>query len=102
MPKESKDHLADIVNNDGRHYHAIDLMPPWTRSACSMSDLIAEHQLALAGPWRPLARLHAQTIVETPERAVAYVLKSLTRGRVTSDELLVLPRARSETSAHRP
>ena len=101
VPKRSKDHLTDIAINEGRHYHAIDLMPPWTRNACTLSDLVDQHQLTLVGTGRPLARLHVKTIFDTPEKAVSYTLKSLTRGRATADDLIILPRAKNETSAHR-
>lgn len=101
VPKHAKDHLTDIVINDGRHYHAIDLMPPWTRNVCTLSDLVDQHQLMLVGTGRPLARLHVKTILDTPEKAVSYTLKSLTRGRATVDDLIILPRAKSEASAYR-
>jgi hypothetical protein len=45
---------------------------------------------------RPLARVHAQPILNDPGYVTEYVLKSLSRQRFSLDDLVILPRSRSE------
>jgi hypothetical protein len=52
-----------------------------------------EHPLAR----HPLARVHAQPIISDPGYVTEYAFKSLARGRVSTDDIIIiLPRSRSE------
>lgn len=96
VPKYERDRFSAISINDGRHLHAIDLSPPWTRTASNLADIVAERQFLLAGHDRPLSHVYAETMTGTPEEATAYVMKAVGRGRASLDDMIILPRARSE------
>jgi hypothetical protein len=60
-----------------------------------------QHQSRYARPKHeqldyPLMRVHAEPIVRTPAEAMEYILKALLRRWAHPDELLILPKARSE------
>ncbi len=44
----------------------------------------------------PLMRVHAQPIVQTPDKATEYTLKSIPRRRADPGEIFTLPKAQSE------
>ncbi len=96
VPKYNRDTLSAISINDGRHLHALDLTPPWTRVACTLADLVTDHQSSLAGHDRPLSHVYAETMTGTPEQATGYVTKAIGRGRANLDELIIMPRAHGE------
>jgi len=94
--KVFKDYFANIAINDGLHMHAVALTPWFTR----LGQDLEGHFLSVQKPYftadTPLMRIHAGTITRSPEKVVDYVLKSLKTHRSLSDDVLILPRVRSE------
>ena len=94
--KHFPDHLANIVINDGLHMPMAALTPPASRLGTSLEGHIDDHQSRYFPACGLLHRIHATEVTETPDIVVGYVMKSVPRGRCGGDELLVLPRTRSE------
>lgn len=98
--KEGRDSLIDISINDGQHGHMLALESPMSRlvkRGISLSDHImydAQEIYVQSEPY--LHRIHCKAVVETPDRVTDYVLKALKTLRTSVDDILVLPRARSE------
>jgi len=96
VPKHEKSGVTEIALNDGRHAHAIGLMPTNSRMRGTLDEHFEERQDLYAGPGRAIARVHAKPITFSPAYAMEYALKSLSRGRTNSDDMLILPRTYSE------
>ena len=94
VPKRSKPAGNLIELNHGLHLHGVLIVPPRSRLETSADVHFADHQQRYAR-W-PLAEVDVVPIVKTPEIALDYVLKSVRRGRFSFDDVLILPRARSE------
>lgn len=94
VPKHGRKALRDVSLNDGAHLHFIALVGPNPRMKESLAEHLDEDQARYVR--HPLFRIHAVEITDTPARATRYVLKSLERGRVSPDDVIVLPRAVSE------
>lgn len=93
--KLDRNHLSDIVINDGRHYHGITLQPPGNR----LNEPFSQHLIANESRYRHLTqieRLHAVDLTRTPVKATDYVMKTVKRGRASTDEIIVLPRLHGE------
>ncbi len=91
--------VQDSAINDGLHLHAMVLVPPNARTGGKLSAIIEESpQAFLAGPGMPLNRLHVIEIEKTVRQAAGYALKSVKRGRLGAEDILVLPRHQSEIS----
>jgi len=101
VSKSGKMTLREASVNDGRHMHVNALIPTGTRLPNQFNLWLAENDHHYAGPGRAIAGLQVQRIYETPEKAFDYDLKSLGRGRATSDDILVLPRTHSEMRAYK-
>ncbi|MBB4114577.1 hypothetical protein FHT80_003928 [Rhizobium sp. BK226] len=95
--KKVKKAIHGITNNDGMHFGGIYLVPPKTRTAMNLEDVVdrARPQLMRSGI---LTNVHVKPIKDTPRKAAGYVLKSVDRLRIGSDEILILPRHHSEMS----
>lgn len=98
VPKRFKDHLANIVLNDGAHMHGIVLQPPTARMERGLSYFIDDNQHIVHGPQHAFQRVRSQEIEETPEKVCSYALKSLARRRIESTDILILPQSHSELS----
>lgn len=98
VPRHDRSVLRDVAVNDGRHIHAVAVTPPMSRLKQSLSDHIEAAQAHYVEPGGPLVRLHAKPIVDAPDYVTEYVLKSIPRGRVDANQIIVLPRATSELS----
>jgi hypothetical protein len=96
VSKMVKSTVRDVRVNDGRHAHINTLVPQISRLRLPFNLWLAQHADRFAGPGHAIARIHVTRITETPDRTFDYALKSLSRGRATSDDVLVLPRTRSE------
>ncbi|WAJ27857.1 hypothetical protein [Antarcticirhabdus aurantiaca] len=95
VPKHAKTSLGDVTINGGLHMHAIALLPPTSRLTGGLDQHFAAHQALYVRPGFPLCRLHAEPILRTPGTATEYVLKSIRRGRVSGDQILLLPQDRA-------
>jgi hypothetical protein len=96
VPKRQKLSLRDATLNDGLHYQGIALIPPGSRLKDGLDVHFRHHQSLYVRPKQPLARLRADPIIKDPGYVTEYVLKSLMRQRFSLDEVLILPRSRSE------
>lgn len=94
VAKRSKPTAIAPVLNDGLHMHALLLVPPHSRLTTTADAHFRDHQ-RLYSRW-PLDRVDVRSIDHTPERALAYVLKSIRRRRLSFDHVLILPRALAE------
>ena len=94
VPKRAKMSLRDVVINGGRHWHAIVLVPPFCRLRVPFDRLINENPRLFA--IGPISRVHAVSIDSDPSYVTGYGLKSISRGRASFDDLLILPRTKSE------
>jgi hypothetical protein len=91
VPKHAKTSLQDVTLNGGLHMQGIALLPPASRLNAGLDRHFAAHQALYVRSGFPLCRLHAEAILQTPEIATEYVLKSIRRGRVSGDQILLLP-----------
>jgi hypothetical protein len=94
--KNNKQSLADVVINEGLHVHSLLLEPPWTRLTVPVDRHIADHWGLYLGRFGRLARIHVEPITHDPAYVTDYALKALKIGRVSGDELLILPRSSGE------
>ncbi|MFP9138553.1 hypothetical protein ACLI1C_15345 [Devosia sp. XGJD_8] len=101
VQKLLKTTLADARVNNGAHMHIPALSPPNTRLDLPFNLWLDQNKTRYSGPGHAIARIYVQRVYETPENAFDYALKSLGRGRATSDDVLVLPRTRSEIHTRR-
>ena len=100
VPKREKSKLRDVVINDGVHIHAALLTPSVSRISEEPLDV---HFAGLDRWYRQDTRLrsiHIKPIIVTPEKAADYVFKSVGR-RFSWDDLLILPKTRSEMPSKR-
>ncbi len=96
VPKRDRQTVRDVIVNDGQHYHAISLMPPASRLEESLDDHFYYEQGRYTRD--PLFRIDAVRIDANPAYVARYLMKSLERGRIDPDQILVLPRSFSEVS----
>lgn len=105
VPKKRKfkwDHLVNIAINDGLHFHAVYLHPPFTRLKVCFETHYAEKQLTYVKPDGPMSRIHVKPITYTPHRAIRYIMKQVERERIDSVDLLVLPKTHDELAGRLP
>lgn len=89
--------LSDIMINDGMHVHAFFMVPPNAKTADRLGDIVGRSPKSfLVGEGMPLARLHVEPIERTAPKAALYTLKQISRKRMTSADILVLPKSQSE------
>jgi len=84
VAKYDKQSKADVMTNDGLHFHAILLMPPLSR----LRDSIVEHfeskkHLYINGRLR---RIDIRPITHDVDQVTDYVFKSLKNGRISDDD----------------
>ncbi|TPW25998.1 hypothetical protein [Pararhizobium mangrovi] len=96
VPKRDRDHIHDVVPNDGRHMHALAFKPPNSRMRGCMADYLEDHQSLYSGRNRPIWHLHGERITYDEGKAMGYGLKALTRGWIDNDAVTVLPRRHKE------
>jgi hypothetical protein len=99
--KLEKELLRNVQVNGGLHFNGILLLPP--KKYCRRdSDLrtyglirhFHDHQSSYYRDDRPLDRLHATRITEGS--MADYAFKALKHGKITSNDLLILPRSVTE------
>lgn len=91
VPKKSKNSVSDVALNDGLHIGGIALLPPVSRLDTGLDTHFASNADTYTRLGTNLRRIGAKPILETPRRAVDYSFKALRRGRVTYDDILLLP-----------
>lgn len=93
---------ADSMINDGMHMHILAMIPPNGREGRRLTDVIANAPTSfLIGKTAPLSRIHVMPIEKTLARAAAYTLKSVDRKRTTPEDVIILPRSKSELNSWR-
>jgi hypothetical protein len=93
---KKKTFRSNIIINDGLHFHALLLIPPVSRLACSFQEHFLKHEAMYLNKCRIVARLDVEPIVtESSERLIYYFFKALKRG-LSYDDILILPKVRSE------
>ncbi|MBY5572189.1 hypothetical protein HFO55_34390 [Rhizobium leguminosarum] len=95
VPKKHFKALDGIHHNDGMHFGGLYLVPPKARTASNLMDIVERSRPVLMRSGL-LTAIHVEPVLFSPEKATRYVLKSLERFRIGNEEVLVLPRSRSE------
>ncbi|MGO7955416.1 hypothetical protein [Rhizobium leguminosarum] len=93
--KKTKKAINGITNNDGMHFGGIYLVPPKSRTAMNLEDVVDRAMPKIMRTGK-LTHIHVKPMRATPSKAAGYVLKSVERLRIGSGEILILPRVRSE------
>ena len=96
VPKRSKSPMRDIAINNGLHVHALAIFAPGGRLKTGLSEHFCDHQQLYVRRDFSLHRVHAEPITCRPDYVAEYAFKSVIRRRVQLDEIIILPRARSE------
>ncbi|CAN7472823.1 hypothetical protein [Mesorhizobium caraganae] len=94
--KRDKGSFRDNAVNDGLHFHGVGLMPPVSRMTESLEDHIDNYQTMYSGAHRDLFRVHVQAIEDEVAEVAGYALKGIENPRINPDDVLILPRTRSE------
>jgi hypothetical protein len=94
--KSRKVSAYDRVVNEGWHFNGCLLLPPQEkcRLRVRLDDHFRTNRRLYCTPEHPLGRIHV-TPMSFPAIA-GYVLKQHSRGNVSSDDILILPRSTSE------
>jgi hypothetical protein len=95
--KRKKRSLNDVSINDGLHYGGIALTPPISRFRSPLDTYFEENQKKYVN--RRLARIHVEPIISNDWYVTDYVAKSIKRGTVSEDDIVILPRTPSEMPA---
>jgi len=93
--KKSKTNSAQTFVNAGLHWHIIVLLSPKGRNLALDGDF-AHRPWCYHGPDRTISQIHICPIDRNPGDVSDYVQKALRNGKLDEDELLILPKARSE------
>ena len=93
--KFTKQKLRDVSVNDGQHVHVVALQPRGSRMRQHFATFVEENQQVLIGNDR-CSRVHAAPIIHDLPNAMSYTWKTLQRGVVDMDSMILLPRCRSE------
>jgi hypothetical protein len=94
VPKHRKQKVSDVTINDGLHMHGL-LVVPWE---CRLKEDVISHLQRHDGLYRkaPLRRIDIQPIENNLAFVVDYVFKSVKKGRVSYDDVILLPKSSSE------
>lgn len=95
--KRRKTSVQDAHVNDGLHFHAILLLPPWSR----VEDVSAHFEQLRATYSRiaHLDRVDVEPLISRPYHVVGYVLKQVYKQRFEAGDIMPLPREVSELAA---
>jgi hypothetical protein len=99
--KNSKQPLRYVTINDGLHLHAILLVPPHSRLREGVQQHFIDNQRLYVGSHNRLISLDVQPAVTRPGYVTGYALKAVANGRFAYDEVLILPKSRSEILTRR-
>jgi hypothetical protein len=99
VPKHNRQTLRRVAKNDGLHLHALVAIPPFSRLRQRWDILVKRSHANGFRPNGDLASLHVAYVDRTSRKVVDYVFKSLSRGRCTVDDILILPEGRAERTS---
>lgn len=91
VPKRQKQRLVDVTINDGCHLHVIVLVPPHSRLRRPFEHFVPKNLHLFMG--ETVFRVHVEPFDRTYDRGVRYFAKSLTRRRISFDDVIFLPRS---------
>ena len=94
--KHVRQRLADVAVNGGAHVHAVAFDPPWSRLRQDLVEHFERHRAVYVHARYPLRTIDVEPITHDLAYVVDYGRKSVTRGRVGEDAMLVLPRTLEE------
>jgi hypothetical protein len=86
--------IEDVSVNNGLHYGGIALTPPYSRFKSTLDAYFDEYQDTYVN--KKLERIHVTPITWNPANVTDYVAKSFKRGRVSDEDIIILPKAISE------
>lgn len=90
--KNEKKSIRDFHVNYGYHFHGILLVPEETRIKTSFSDHVSDNIELYEVRLRQVDKLHVEKITTDTARVVDYVFKSVTSGRISYDDgIVILP-----------
>ncbi len=92
--KWEKKSIRDVSVNNGLHYTGIALTPPFSRFCSTLDVHFMQHQQDYLSD--KLARIHAKAILWDPRYVTNYAAKSVKRGRVSQEHIIILPRTIGE------
>jgi hypothetical protein len=92
--------LVDVVINGGLHVHGVLLVPPVSRLPIPADEHFRQQQALYVGDRSHFRAIDVRPIDRDLPRVVDYIMKSISRRRFTThdvlDDVLVLPRATAE------
>lgn len=98
VAKREKDLVRNLNVNGGLHFNGCLLLPPYDR--CRLNEPLDKHfrrhQERYYWDEHPLDRIHVEPTQDGT--MIDYAFKHIIRGNVPYDDILILPRARSELS----
>jgi hypothetical protein len=94
--KHEKVSLSKVTINDGLHFNGIFLLPAISRLKTGFRTHMHEHKRFYADGKRGLRRIQVERIRQAPGYVADYALKALKHGRISYDDLLILPKHSSE------
>ena len=92
--KHEKKSIEDVSINNGLHYGGIALTPPVSRFHSTLEAHFNQDQDKYVN--EKLARIHVTPITWDPDYVTDYVAKSFKRGRVSDEDIIILPKTISE------
>ncbi len=92
--KWEKKSIRDVSVNNGLHYTGIALTPPFSRFRSTLDVHFIQHQQDYLSD--KLARIHAKALLWDPRHVTEYAFKSVKRGRVSQEHIIILPRTIGE------
>ncbi len=92
--KWEKKSIRDVSINDGLHYTGIALTPPFSRFHSSLDIHFVQHQQEYLSD--KLDRIDVREIIWDPGYVTDYAAKSVKRGRVSEEHIIILPRSITE------
>jgi hypothetical protein len=90
--------LADVIPNDALHWHALLGIPLDSRLHESFDDHYRDHNRLYRGNQSLLIEVDVKPIKHDPDYVADYMFKHIKRGSFNFDDILILPKSRSQLS----
>jgi len=98
VPKFNKALSRLVAVNDGAHLNGVFLFPLTSRLRKHPIDLIGDNEKYYIREGGPLYRIHLTPLHVTIHKAVDYTFKSIKRGWVREDDIIILPKSLGEVA----
>lgn len=92
--KHAKSGLRDVTINDGLHVHAVGFYWPRTRLREDLATHFECYRDLYIALDQPLARIDVEPVTHDPGYVIGYARKSVRRGRLGEEAVLILPAER--------